>query len=182
VPSSSSRTRVCAWACAGAVALAAAPALAQAPALTASSRASSGGLGPVKVGMTKRQAQRAARTALVYSGSDRRGCRYLVPRNRSIRAAFMLTNNRVARVDVSVRGIATPSGIRVGDSEAAVRRRFAGRLTVTRHTYTDGGYLEYVPQDADDVNRRVVFETTEGRVSMIRAGRLPEVRYIEGCS
>ena len=94
----------------------------------------------------------------------------------------MLKKDHVVRVDVTRRGIRTPSGVRVGDSEASVRRRFAGQLRVSHHAYTDGFYLEFVPQDRADRNRRVIFETDRGRVSSIRAGRLPEVRYIEGCS
>lgn len=95
----------------------------------------------------------------------------------------MLINNRVARVDVSRRGIATPSGIRVGDSETSVRRKLAGRLTVSPHEYVRGGsYLEFTPRDAKDSNRRVIFETNGRRITYIRAGRLPEVRYVEGCA
>lgn len=33
-----------------------------------------------------------------------------------------------------------------------------------------------------DQNYRVIFETHEGKVTAYRAGQLPEVNYIEGCS
>jgi len=152
-------------------------------ALTTSSRISTNGLGPVGIGLTKGQAERVAHTRIVYDGAGLGNCRYAAPRNRSIRASFMLINNRVARVDVSRRGIATPSGIRVGDSETSVRRKLAGRLTVSPHEYVRGGsYLEFTPRDAKDSNRRVIFETNGRRITYIRAGRLPEVRYVEGCA
>ena len=150
--------------------------------LKPTSKVSTQGLGPVRIGMTKVRAERAAGVRMRYLGGARSGCRYMRPADRGIRASFMLTRGRISRVDVSRRGIATPSGIRVGDSEASVRRRFAGRLRITRHVYSNGYYLEFVPRDRAERNRRVIFETTRGRVGYIRAGRLPEVRYIEGCS
>jgi hypothetical protein len=165
---------------AGALAL---PAHAGAPALKPSSRISTQGLGPVRIGMTQSQAERAAGTAIVSGGGSIGGCRYARPRNRAIRASFMLIRNRIARVDAFKRGIATRSGVRVGDSERSVRRLFAGRLAVQKHHYVPAGfYLEVVPRDAKDANRRVVFETDGRRIRYIRAGRLPEVRYIEGCA
>jgi hypothetical protein len=150
--------------------------------LTPKSKVSTQGLGPVRIGMTKSAAERAARMPMRYSGPARDGCRYMRPADARIRASFMLHRGRVVRVDVARRGIATPSGVRVGDSEASVRRRFAGHLRIQRHQYTDGYYLEFVPEDHAERNRRVIFETTRGTVGYIRAGRLPEVRYIEGCS
>jgi hypothetical protein len=150
--------------------------------LTPSSRVSTAGLGPVEVGMTRAQAERAGGVRLRFEAGSSGECRYARPRDRAIRASFMFTGRVIARVDVSRRGIATASGFRVGDREAAVRRRFAGRLRITRHAYTDGWYLEYVPRDRAERNRRVIFETDGRRVAQIRAGRLPEVRYIEGCA
>jgi len=150
--------------------------------VTARSKLSTAGLGTIKVGMTKAQAERAGGIRLVYQGPAMHGCRYIRPRNRYIRASFMLIRGRIVRTDVWRRGIRTVSGVRVGDSEASVRRRFAGRLRITPHAYTNGRYLEFIPRDRVDRNRRVIFETTNGRVSAMRAGRLPEVRYIEGCA
>jgi hypothetical protein len=150
--------------------------------LTSASRVSTQGLGPVHIGVSKARAERAAGMRMRFDGPARSGCRYMKPVDARVRASLMLTRGRVVRVDVARRGIATPSGVRVGDSEASVRRRFAGQLRVTRHEYTDGYYLEFVPNDHAERNRRVIFETSRGRVSYIRAGRLPEVRYIEGCS
>jgi len=159
------------------------PVTARERALTTNSRISTSGLGPVGIGLTKGQAERVARTRIVYQGVALGNCRYAAPRDRSLRASFMLIKNRVARVDVSRRGVATPSGIRVGDSEASVRRQLAGRLKVSRREYVMGGsYLEFVPREGKDSNRRVIFESNGRRITYIRAGRLPEVRYIEGCA
>jgi hypothetical protein len=163
--------------------VAALPATAWAADLTPRSKVSTAGLGPVKIGMTKARAERAGNVQMRWLGPALGPCRYMRPRDRSIRASFMTTRGRIVRVDVARRGIRTVSGFRVRDSEQAVRDRFAGRLRVTPHHYVRGGwYLEVVPRDEDERNRRVIFETDGERVTYIRAGRLPEVRYIEGCA
>jgi hypothetical protein len=95
----------------------------------------------------------------------------------------MVIKGRIARVDVARRGIKTPSGFTVGTAAQAIREAFGRRLRVTQHAYNpDGKYLEYVPRDRVEAGRRVIFETDGERVTYIRAGKLPEVRYIEGCS
>jgi hypothetical protein len=133
--------------------------------------------------MTKVEAERAGKTRLVWMGHALNGCRYLRPADRSIHASFMVTGTRIARVDVARRGIRTVSGLRVGDGEQLVRRRFAGQLSISRHEYDPNGwYLEVVPRDRAERTRRVVFETDGRRITYIRAGRLPEARYVEGCA
>jgi hypothetical protein len=168
----------------GALALLGAAEAAAATRLSPRSRLSTAGLGPVKVGMTVRQAQRAGRKSLVADGQAFAGCRYVRPRDRRIRASFMVIRGRIARVDVWRRGIRTVSGLRVGDAESTVRRRFRGRLRISRHVYEPGGhYLEFVPRDAGERRLRMVFETSaRHRITYIRAGRLPAVRYVEGCA
>jgi hypothetical protein len=159
------------------------PATASARDLTKRSKLSTAGLGPVKIGMTKARAERAAGMEMRRLGPALGNCRYMRPENRSIRASFMLTGRRIARVDVHRRGIRTVSGFRVGAAEQDVRDHFAGRLRITPHVYIEGGwYLEFVPRNPDNRNRRVVFETDGERVIYIRGGRLPEARWIEGCA
>lgn len=148
---------------------------------TASARVSTDGWGAIKIGMTRREAQRASGIALSQEGRIRNDCSYISPRDPRLRIAFMMTRRRIVRVDVDKRGVPTTSGVRVGDSETFVRRRFGVRLRIEPHIYTNGSYLEYVPRDRRDRNRRVIFETTSGKVTQFRAGRLPEVRRIEGC-
>lgn len=133
--------------------------------------------------MTVRRAQRAGRVRLVPRGPKNGDCRYVRPRNRRIRASFMVIKGRIARVDVARRGIKTLSGFTVGTSAQAILDAFGKRLRVTEHQYDpDGSYLEYVPRDRIEAGRRVIFETNGERVTYIRAGKLPAVRYIEGCS
>ena len=45
----------------------------------------------------------------------------------------------------------------------------------------NASYLTYVPQDSSD-NTRVLFDVMDDEVINIRAGRLPEINYVEGCA
>lgn len=40
----------------------------------------------------------------------------------------------------------------------------------------------FIPRDEEDSNYRVIFETDGQKVVRYRAGKLPEVGYIEGCA
>ena len=94
----------------------------------------------------------------------------------------MIENDSVARFDVQNSAIRTRDGAGVGDLEADVLRRYAGRITVSPHGYTgpDGHYLTVTPPG--DTLHRIIFETDGQKVVHIRAGKRPAVDYIEGCA
>lgn len=94
----------------------------------------------------------------------------------------MLANGRVARIDVDSAGIRSDGGIGVGDSAAAVTRAYEGRVTRMPHKYVSGGeYLVVRPVAGSDSTLRIVFESEGGRVTRYRAGRVPEVEWVERC-
>ena len=67
--------------------------------------------------------------------------------------------------------------------QAKIKSLYPGKIKVTPHTYVKNGhYLTFVPRDKTDQNYRVIFETDGQRVTRYRAGKLPEIGYIEGCS
>jgi len=145
------------------------------------------GIGPVRLGMTVEAAARAAGVALISSGeSGTPGCSYVHPQGQDDEIGFMVIDGVIARVDVwQDSPVKTVSGIGIGSTEAEIIARFPGQIEVTPHEYTDGHYLTFVPRDAADRNYRIVFETDSAennRVTQFRAGRLPEVNFIEGCS
>lgn len=149
--------------------------------LSADSQVSTQGVGAVLAGMSLEDAEAAAGTELVSNGPDRGGCGYVEPEGLS-GVSFMTTNGRIARADVIEPVVATMSGLRVGDSEDAVYEEYGTSIERTEHEYEpDGSYLTYVPDDPAD-ETRIVFETDGSEVTIIRAGRLPEVEYVEGCS
>lgn len=93
----------------------------------------------------------------------------------------LLTRGRIARVDVFEPGYTTVGGLGVGSSEAEVLAEYGSHVTVSPHEYGDGHYLTVTSPDPALSAYRIVFETEEGRVTWVRAGRLPEVEYVEHC-
>lgn len=146
------------------------------------------GIGPVQIGMSVNEASQAAGTPLVKDSSrvDRvSGCFFVKPKNEPKGINFMVTNNRISRVDVfQNRSITTIKGARIGDTEDRIKSLYPGRIKVTPHVYNRNGkshYLTFVPQDQSDKNYRLVFETDGDRVTLFRAGKLPEVEWVEDC-
>ncbi len=100
----------------------------------------------------------------------------LIPRRLGV--LVLGTSYRIASVTVTRRGIATPSGVRVGDSVARLKRTYPGRLVRVRNFYAPSkSNYEY-----RDGNRKLVFYTNNVHVRQITTGRRPEVDYVEGCA
>lgn len=95
---------------------------------------------------------------------------------------LMVERDTLVRIDVDSNLVATDSGARVGDSEAAVIARYHGQLRVEPHKYTgpEGHYLIFSP--IGDTLHRIIFETDGKRVTTMRSGRRPAVEYVEGCA
>ncbi len=162
-----------------------APAQAQAT-LSVDSRVQLKGVGPVRVGMTVNEAKQAAGIPLVraenaYSEGD--AC-YFLDAQGILGLGFMVTDGRIARVDVGRNSpIKTLSGAGIGSTEAQIQQLYPGQIVSNPHEYFENGkYLTFVPKDEADKSFRVIFETDRGRVVEYRAGKLPEVQYIEGCA
>lgn len=154
--------------------------------LTAESRATIYGVGPVRVGMTLDEARQAAGIPITLLDEEASpGCRYAKPAGMNEGIGLMVIDNRIARIDIwDAMPIKTRSGLGIGSTKAEILQRFPGQIEEQPHEYVPGGqYLLFVPKDAADQNYRIVFETDpEGVVTQYRVGRLPEVRWIEGCA
>jgi hypothetical protein len=153
--------------------------------LTEQSKVSIYGIGSVRVGMTINEVQRVAGVRLVQtpSGGEEYGCFYYEPSSSPSGVSFIVTNGRIARVDINNPRIATIRGVGIGDTENRIKSVYSRQIQVTPHTYMTGGhYLTFIPKDSADKNYRIVFETDNNRVIQYRAGRLPEVEYVEGCA
>ena len=141
------------------------------------------GIGPLRAGMTFAEASAALDGALLVPvGVDTTGCDYLVWKSGPPGVHVMFDEHRIARVDVDTSSIATAAGARVGDDEARIKRLYPGQVKVTPHKYEDGHYLTVTPTAAADRKFRIIFETAHDRVTRYRAGMMPSVEYVEGCS
>jgi hypothetical protein len=139
------------------------------------------GIGPLRAGMTLPEASAALGGALVMpTVVDTAGCRYVQWRGGPPGVRVMVEGGHIARVDVDTAGVRTAAGAGIGDSEVEVQRLYPGHVSVTPQKYTEGHYLTVTP-NATDSSYAIVFETSGGKVTRFRAGRRPQVEYVEGC-
>lgn len=150
----------------------AAPAAARLP---DSARLTPSGLGPIKVGMTEPEVEKALGRKIRQNKLAGVGGRCGSARLRG--GGMLFTDDVLARVSLFTRRFATKSGIRVGDPESAIRAQYGKRAKRSPHVYTDGHYYKVTRG-----NRRLNFETDDGEITIIHGGRIPEVDYVEGCA
>ena len=155
------------------------------PNLSTSDTVTTGGLGPVRIGMNPQEANIAAGYGLALDNFVDDICYYLSTEPVLNDVGFMVSEGTISRVDVFAGSdVTTRSGAKIGMTESQIVGLFGDRIETRSHPYVSGGkYLVFVPVDAEDLNFRVIFETsTSGVVTSYRAGRLPEVNWIEGCA
>jgi len=140
-----------------------------------------GRLGPVQVGMT------AEAVSKIFSGEVIREptpedphCYYISPKVGGDSVAFMVTQGRISRIDVSAPGIYTADGIQVGDTEERVKSIHGEELVIEPHHYLapEGNYLTIMN---DKGSLAIRFETYQGIVTTFHTGKFPEIEYAEGC-
>ncbi len=140
------------------------------------------GFAGVKFGMTLAQAEAALGDKLNAVGEGEGNCSYVEPQNAHKGVLFMVIDGTIARLDVQETDkIVTDTGAKIGDSESHVLGLYKGRTRVEEHKYT-GPEGHYVLVLGPDGKAQIVFETDGGKVVSYRAGRQPEVEWIEGCS
>lgn len=136
----------------------------------------------VRIGMSVEEASAAYGSALAPAGPLDAGasCFEIFPGGTAGPLSFMVVDGRVVRVDVREPGLRTAAGVGVGSSEAQVQAAYPGGTEVTPHKYTgpEGHYLTVVPREG----AALIFETDGSTVTRYRAGILPPVAYVEGCS
>ncbi len=93
----------------------------------------------------------------------------------------MVVRGKVARIDVDTGTVTTEDGAKIGDTEDRVKSIYGDEVTVEPHKYIDGGHYLTVTGDTARPGKALVFETDGKRVTMFRGGRLPEVKWMEGC-
>lgn len=164
-----------------AISLAMIPSLVQAR-LTTASKVLINGIGDIRVGMTVRQAEVAGKTRIIQQGDTFGNCAYYTAQGIE-GVGFMVIGGEIARVSIGDNSrITTLSGAKIGDTEERIKSLYPGQIRVTPHTYNPNGhYLTLIPRQPAYQQYRVVFETDGRRVTSFRAGRLPEVEYVEGC-
>ena len=140
------------------------------------------GWGPVRIGMSRAQVERAIGAKLEGEPlEDEQSCIEMAPVGPDTGVWFMFEDFKLSRISVGDPSkVTTPRGIGVGASADQVRRVYP-RIKAEPHYYEDkpSEYLTFwtVPN-----KRGVRFETSSKRqVQAIHAGTA-SIQYVEGCA
>lgn len=153
-------------------------------AIDAATRVTATGYGALRVGMTVANAAAALHSPVPPTAELDTACAYVHIANAPAGMRIMITGGTVARIEIDSSTIATGMGARVGDTEARVRELYGSRVSIEPHKYLPEGHYLIVGPSAPPTDSafRLIFETDGSRVTTYRAGRLPEVRWVEGCA
>ena len=142
------------------------------------------GLGPIKIGMSLDELKVLLNGKLNISGSVNSGyCFVGSPSSKSEDIEFMFDGQkRLSRIDISSSKYKSLSGAYVGQDQEHLINMYEGQLVKALSRYDPNTFsFTYVPNDASDMNYRMVFETNNNVVKAFRTGKIPEVEYVEGC-
>jgi len=140
------------------------------------------GLGQIQIGMTLTE---AVNMGLVNERPDMKSaCDFVFP---AVGAGIpfgvnvMVVKGKIARIDVDTGVVTTEDGAKIGDTEDRIKSIYGDELQIQPHKYIEGGHYMTVKGDSASAGKAIVFETDGKRVTMFRAGRIPEVEWVEGC-
>jgi len=141
------------------------------------------GYGALRIGMDIRNAATALGSPVPSMAGLDTACAYPKFEDQPSGMRIMVVRGNVARLEIDSASIATGLGARVGDPESRVKDLYGSRVVVQPHKYDPTGhYLIVNSIPPTDSGYELVFETDSGRVTKYRAGRMPEVEWVEGCS
>ncbi len=137
--------------------------------------------GPVRFGMTAREASAAAGAAAANAAPADSACHYWIPQGAPAGLRLMMENGIVVRADVDSAGITTISNLGVGSPVESVVAAIGPSLQVSPHKYQWEEGWRYLSV-GDDATHRLIFTVDSHVVRSWRAGLLPAVEYVEGCN
>ena len=143
------------------------------------------GAGPLNVGMTIAEVEKAAGARVtIHNNQEPQGaCVIAGLVGAPNEFSFMLIKGTIARFDIYDGVMKTAEGAGIGSTEAEVKRLYANeKIEVERHEYVDGGHYLNITVASAPPGFKFVFETDGRKVTAFRAGRMPEVDWIEGCA
>ena len=157
--------------------------------VTPFSKLDSGGLGPIRVGMSLSQVKDVLDTDLDTFSLDEDPLEGMCVSASSpeLPGVYMLASS-TGDGDAIVQSVvvldgpwATPSGLRIGSTETDIRDALGLQLAQTPHAYIGtGSYFTFTPLDDADPNS-VKFDTNGHEVLAIHAGHMDWIALVEGC-
>ncbi len=151
------------------------------------------GLGPVRIGMTPSQAEEALGAKFSPKLDFEEDSCWYAHRADGVdpQVYYMVQDNEIVRIDIEERElgktetvdpyISTEKGIRVGSTEEQIKEGYGAKVEISPHPYLEeaGHYLEVL---RSDMQRGLLFETNDNKVTTFRSGTPDAIRLIEGCS
>jgi hypothetical protein len=138
------------------------------------------GVGGVTPGMRAAEVARRWETTIRLGEAIRPGCRTAQVRKGAVQGYALFERGRLGAVWFR-KGIATPSGIRIGSTRAALVRAYGARLAWRRHAYEHGGWYVFLTR-RESPHWQIRFDVSRrSRVTQIGFGSRA-VRYVEGCA
>jgi len=138
------------------------------------------GVGPVRVGTTRKELEAATVSQLTKASNLQHGAEVFELSGLED-VAVAIAADRVKAVSITGTW-KTRSGLEVGDPESQILRLYGDKVVVSQSGQAEGPVFEFVPRDEKEAHLRVIFATSDGRVSAICAGELPEVAELCGAS
>ncbi|HHF7346186.1 hypothetical protein [Legionella feeleii] len=141
------------------------------------------GFGPIQIGMTLKQAEQVAgmkfgSTKPEVDQAEDESCFYVSLKGTQ-GLSFMISGDKIVRINITSSSFSTSKGARIGDSEAQVQALYAGKLEVEPHHYDQNGHYLTLIETLKD--RAIRFETDAKVITQIYSGRNQETHYVEGC-
>jgi hypothetical protein len=142
--------------------------------------------GPLKIGMSKEQVEKAIGWQLkeMYVDED---CKIysLGDDFLNVQLMFNLENGSsfsLERIYIFAPGITTKSGVGKGSPGELVTKVYGDKILPVESIYDENdSNLYFVPSDRRDKNYRLNFLRRNGVIESFSLGRLPSIRFIEGC-
>jgi len=148
------------------------------PLLTNAASLSTGGLGPVNIGMTLSEAERAARVAFVLLPGGSESCRSYSPESGAVGVSFIFNDEKLVRIEILSGPIKTRSGYGLGSSKLEIMNAFGERIQES----ASGDNISYVPVDKKDLEKRVIWQVDGNNiVTSLRSGVLPHITPLLSC-
>ena len=148
------------------------------PLLTNAASLSTGGLGPVNIGMTLSEAEKAARVALVPLPGGSESCRSYSPKSGAVGVSLIFSDGKLVRIEILSGPIKTRSGYGLGSSKLEIMNAFGERIQES----ASGDNISYVPIDKKDLEKRVIWQVDENDiVTSLRSGVLPHITPLLSC-
>jgi hypothetical protein len=144
--------------------------------LAATAKLSLDGFGPVRGGMTEKEAAKALGRELVLDGEP--GDCHWVTIKGVTGVDFMVEDGLITRVDLSEPQWSTDRGLHFGDSEEQARTIYGADLA--KWGEPDEAIHRFMVQSKTK-KEALFLEVEDKAITTLRAGRQPSVEYYEGC-